>query len=169
MGQFRDDLNLEKKFYTQIFKPWLNSRGNDSVFIRFNAGSVVYESLQKKRDIDVILDNGRANVSLSLKTQRKKWPSIFFETISNCNKNTPGWGFYSAADWIIYSMGDFENGFVCRCFKLSAIQNPKNYPKGYGKTRSTTGQILYKTEGRLIPWEDFQHNLLFRFPEETHA
>ncbi|MBT9131227.1 MAG: hypothetical protein DDT42_01343 [candidate division WS2 bacterium] len=45
MGQFEDDLNLEEKFYNQIFKPWLNSRGNDSVFIRFNAGNIVYETL----------------------------------------------------------------------------------------------------------------------------
>ncbi|MCW7076399.1 MAG: hypothetical protein OCU18_03795 [Candidatus Syntrophoarchaeum sp.] len=158
---FEDDLALEEKFYNDIFKPWLNSRGNDSIFIRFNSDNIVYEALQKKNDIDVVLDNGKENISLSLKTVRKIYDRIFFETISNCNTNTPGWGIYSKADWIVYSMGDFDNGFVCRCFKLDNIVNIDNYSKAYGETRDRLGNLLYKTEGRLIPWSDFQHALLF--------
>ena len=161
MGQFKDDLKLEERFYNDVFKPWLNSRGNDSIFIRFNSDNIVYEALQKKNDIDVVLDNGKQNISLSLKTQRKKWPSIFFETISNCNTGSQGWGLYSKADWIVYSMGSFEGGFISRCFKLDAIPSWENYQKGYGKTYNLLGGLLYKTEGRLIPWTDFKHSLLF--------
>lgn len=159
---FKDDLNLETRFYNEIFKPYLNSRGNDSIFIHFNSNSIVYESLQKKHDIDIILDNGKENITLSLKTVRKIYSLIFFETISNCNKNTPGWGYYSKADWIIYSMGDFENGFISKAFKISALAqlNLENYKLGYGKTYNKNGQLLYKTEGRLIPWEDFKNTNL---------
>ena len=160
---FKEDLKLEKEFYEKVFKPWLNSRGNDSIFIHFNSNSIVYESLQKKHDIDVVLDNRKENTSLSLKTVRKVYSRIFFETISNCNKNTPGWGYYSKADWIVYSMRDFHNAFISRAFKLSALSNLiiDNYPIGYGETRNNYDEILYKTEGRLIPWEDFKHGLLF--------
>jgi len=121
----------------------------------------VYEALQKKNDIDVVLDNGKENISLSLKTQRKIWPSIFFETISNCNTKTPGWGIYSKADFIVYSMMKPDGGFVCRCFKLDVIPDWGKYPQGYGETRDRFGKTLYKTEGHLIPWKDFTHYCLF--------
>jgi len=158
---FKDDLALEEKFYKEIFKPWLNGRGNDSIFIRFNSDNIVYEALQKKNDIDVVLDNGKENTSLSLKTVRKVYDRIFFETISNCNTSSPGWGIYSKADWIIYSMGEFDRGFISRSFKLNEIPLWENYQKGYGKTTDQYGKLLYKTEGRLIPWTDFRHHLLF--------
>lgn len=158
---FEDDLKLEERFYNEIFKPWLNSEGNDSIFIRFNSNNIVYEALQKKNDIDVIIDNGKENISMSLKTVRGVYKQIFFETISNCNTNSLGWGIYSKADWIIYSMGDFTNGFICRSFKLNSIPYYEEYKKGYGETKNKFGEVLYKTEGRLIPWADFEHHILF--------
>jgi len=161
MGQFEDDLKLEDKFYDEVFKPWLNNRGNDSIFIRYNSKNIIYENLQKQNDIDVVLDNGKDNITLSLKTQRKIWPSIFFETISNCNTGSPGWGIYSKADYIIYSMGNFTDGFICRYFKLKSIIDWEKYKKGYGETKGIYGQVFYRTEGRLIPWTDFKHSLLF--------
>jgi len=159
---FKDDLQLEDDFHRKIFKPWLDSRGNDSIFIHFNSTNIVYESLQKKYDIDVVLDNGKENITLSLKTVRKVYPRIFFETVSNCTKNTPGWGFYSKADWIIYSMGDFRDGFISRAFKLPLNVDIESYsPPKYGETKNNYNEILYETEGRLIPWNDFKHILLF--------
>lgn len=161
MGQFNNDLKLEEKFYNEIFKPWLNSRGNDSIFIRFNSNSIIYEDLQKKNDIDVILDNGKENVTLSLKTVRKVYSKIFFETVSNNNKKTPGWGIYSKANYIIYSMGNFQKGFICRSFRLADVPEPNNFPIGWGETRDKYGNLLYKTKGRLIPWSAFEHQTLF--------
>ncbi|HHT9136515.1 MAG TPA: hypothetical protein ACFYEK_04635 [Candidatus Wunengus sp. YC60] len=159
---FKDDLALEEQFYNDVFKPWLNSRGNDSIFIRFNSESIIYESLQKKNDIDIVLDNGVQNISLSLKTVRKTYNSIFFETISNCNTGSPGWGLYSKADFIIYSMCKPDGAFVCRCFKLDEIPSAyEKYPQRYGETKDDFGKFLYKTEGRLIPWKDFKHYCLF--------
>jgi len=160
---FEDDLNLEEEFYNKVFKPWLNHRGNDSIFIRFNSNNIVYESLQKKNDIDIVLDNGKENISLSLKTVRKVYDRIFFETISNCNTGSAGWGIYSKADWIVYSMmRDLGNGFLCRAFRLSSIPAQlEYYAKGYGKTMDRNGRLLYRTEGRLIPWTDFKHKILF--------
>jgi len=163
---FNDDLALEEKFYDKVFKPWLNSRGNDSIFIRFNSDNIVYESLQKKNDVDVVLDNGKENISLSLKTVRRVYDRIFFETISNCNTGSSGWGIYSKADWIIYSMGNFRDGFISRRFKIIDIPDFTSYPKRYGETKNKKGILLYKTEGRLIPWTDFQYALLFNTFED---
>ena len=58
-------------------------------------------------------------------------------------------------------MGNFTDGFICKCFKLNSITNWGKYNKGYGKTKGNFGQLLYKTEGRLIPWIDFKYILLF--------
>lgn len=161
MGDFQTDLKLEDRFYDEVFKKWLNNQNFDSIFVRFNSKNIIYETLQKKNDIDIILDNGKENITLSLKTQRKIWKSIFFETVSNCNKGTPGWGYYSKADWIIFSMGDFKDGFICRAFKLPLNINVKKYPKRYSKTFDKKGNILYKTEGRIIPFTDFKYYELF--------
>lgn len=160
---FSDDLKLEEDFYNRIFKPYLNSRNNDSVFIRFNSKNVVYESLQKEYDIDIVLDNGKDNITLSLKTVRKLYSQIFFETISNCTKGTLGWGYYSKADYIVYSMGDFVNGFFSVSFKTNDIIkiDVNNFKVGYGKTFSNSGKLLYKTEGRLVPLSKFKHIVLF--------
>lgn len=158
---FKQDLALEEQFYNNIFKPWLNSRGNDSIFVRFDSSNIIYESLQKKNDIDVVLDNGKENIALSLKTVRKVYGSIFFETISNCNTGSPGWGLYSKADFIIYSMRKSDNSFISRCFKITSIPHWDDYPKGWGQTFDDFGQLMYKTEGHLIPWKDFKHHCLF--------
>lgn len=166
MGQFKDGLKLEERFYRQIFKPYLNNRNTDSIFIHFNSNNIVYENLQKLNDIDIILDNGKENITLSLKTQRKKYISIFFETISNCNKNTPGWGYYSKADYILYSMGNFKDGFIGYLFKIKdvLILNIKSYPIGYGETHNKMGILLYKTEGRLIPLINFKNKKIIFQP-----
>lgn len=158
---FEEDLKFEEQFYQKVFKPWLNSRNNDSIFIHFNSDNIVHEELQKKNDIDVILDNGAENFTLSLKTVRKIYQRIFFETISNCNTGSPGWGIYSKADFIVYSMGNFETGFISRCFKLKDISGIEKYPVAYGQTLDKAGNVLYKTEGRLIPWIAFTNKVLF--------
>jgi len=159
---FGSDLKLEEEYYNKVFKPWLNSRGNDSIFIRFNSNNIIYELLQKKNDVDIILDNGTENISLSLKVRRSCYNDIFFETISNCNKNTPGWGYYSKADFIVYSMGDFINGFLSILFNPADVKklNLEKYKIQYGKTYNNN-KLLYKTEGRIIPFSDFKHTLLF--------
>jgi len=60
-------------------------------------------------------------------------------------------------------MGDFKGGFISKSFKLSSFNELTiaNYRLGYGETKNSYGDILYKTEGRLIPWTDFEYTLLF--------
>ena len=159
---FQEDLKFEEDFYYNIFRPWLDSQGTGSIFIHFNSGHIVYEALQKKDDIDVILDNRKENISLSLKTVRKKYDRIFFETISNTNTGSQGWGYYSKADFIVYSM-KADNSFTAYCFKLLDIHilSLDQYQIAYGKTYDKSGNMLYKTEGRLIPLSDFKHTTLF--------
>ena len=157
-----EDFKLEEDFYNRIFKNYLTSRNNDSIFIRFNSKNIIHQELQKKNDIDVILDNGQENITLSLKTVRKVYKQIFFETISNCTKGTPGWGYYSKADYIVYSMGNFDDGFYSLSFVTRDVLqlDIDAYKPGWGKTYEYD-KLLYKTEGRLIPLKDFKHVNLF--------
>ena len=142
--------------------------GIDCIYVRYDDNSIIYQNLQKKNDIDIITDDGHKNMTISLKCVRKIYPRIFYETISNCNKKTPGWGIYSKADVIVYSMGNYDHGFPMN-FLLTVFHKEdilktldiNKYPKGYGETRDFQGNLLYKTEGRLIPIKDFKHKPIY--------
>jgi len=47
-------------------------------------------------------------------------------------------------------------------FKLVDIHklNLENYITGYGKTYDIHGNLLYKTEGKLIPLLDFENKII---------
>ena len=164
---FKQDLNLEEQFYRKIFKPYLNSRNKDSIFIHFNSNSIVYQDIQKEHDIDIILDNGKENITISLKTRRKNYGNdIFFETVSNCNTGSLGWGYYSKADYIVYSI--MLKNCISFVFKLAdvLVLDIKKYPKKYGQTRGFNNNLLYQTEGRIIPLHDFKHTIINYNSEE---
>jgi hypothetical protein len=156
---FDEDTKLEEDFFYTVFKPYVEKRGEKCIFIHYTCTDSIYDMLQKKKDIDVITDNGKRNISYSLKTVKEIYPKIFIETISNTTKNTPGWAFYSEADYLVYTMG-FPGNILCRRFPVSSmvsleLRNGK-YKKGYGETRDKNGKLLYRTEGKLVPPEDIK-------------
>lgn len=111
-------------------------------------------------------DNTNTNNTISIKTTRKMYSSIFFETIKNTNTNEKGWGFYSKADYIFYTWTNYGvthnlNEYRIISFKLSDILKLDlyKYNVGYGFTK-LNGKVIYKTKGRLIPIEDFKFKIL---------
>jgi hypothetical protein len=116
--------------------------------------------LQKKFDIDIVTDNGKKNSTVSLKVRRQYYPDIFFETVSNCTKCTPGWGIYSMADFVCYCMPK-DNKWLLIFFTIQDIKNLDitRYPIRYGSTY-VKGRLAYKTEGRVIPLADFKNRVI---------
>ena len=155
LSQFDNDLLYEEKCYEQIVKPYLHDRGLDSVFVRFDSDNIIHSEIQKKYDIDLITDDQQKNYTLSIKSRRKIYSDIFYETVKNTNTGEPGWGFYTKADYIFYVM--IENGeYDIVIFDPKKVQSMylEGYVKRYGKTFGNKGEVLYKTEGRIIPIKD---------------
>lgn len=174
---FEEDEKLEELFYDKIFKKYLEKQNIDTIFVRYNEPNSLYSKIQKKLDIDIIADNGMKNVSYSLKTVKNiyQWQDkkngkhtyrIFFETISNMNTMSAGWGYYSKADWHVYTMGfpEYKAEMFSIFFNINDIRklNIENeeYDKGYGETKNSNGKLLYKTEGRLIPLTHFPNKII---------
>jgi len=157
---FHDELASEESFYVNIFKPYIKSLGWDVIFLRYNNDVGIFDMMQRKYDIDAIVDTGSKNVSVSLKVVKKQYNNIFFETVSNCSTGTTGWGYYSAADYICYAM-DAKEQYLLIFFKASDIRrlNIEQYPVAYGKTY-INGRLVYETKGHLIPITNFENNIV---------
>lgn len=154
---FDEDNQLEKDCYKRIIKPWLDAKGWKHVFIYYSKNpSSAYHILQKKNDIDIIADDGNKNVLISMKTVKSIYKKIFFETIKNTTTRELGWGYYTKADLMFYVMldkGKFDN-YEIFIFDPKEIKelDVNSYPVAYGQTyRSNSDELLYETEGRLIP------------------
>jgi hypothetical protein len=158
LNSFYDKLKYEEFFYNNYFKKFLVKLNYDVVFVRYNSSDFIYKEFQKKHDIDVIIDNGVRNISLSLKTTTYKPEYIFFEVVSNCNKNTEGWGYYSRADFIVncFNYPKCNHVISFRKNKVLKLINERKYRIGYGKTY-LNNKVIYKTKGFIIPLSDFEH------------
>jgi len=163
---FNDDLKIEEEFYNKYFRQYLIDKRYDLIYIRYDDKNIIHKELQKKNDIDVIIDTGKTNISLSLKTVRNIYQTIFFETVGNENTGSKGWGYYSKADWIIYSMGNYINGHFPDKFDIYKFKTEDilkldidNYQTVYGHTYSGR-KLLYRTVGKKIPLADFNNKKL---------
>lgn len=171
---FATCLNTETAFFNNVFAPIMKSYGLKVVFVHPSsvafAGSLikrVFNSLQKNGDIDAIYDDGVTNTAISLKVRNIDYSDIFFETVSNTIKKTPGWGIYSQADKIWYAMrqvSHFDDDYRIIIFSPTVIRelNLSVYPIKYGKT-TIESSIAYRTEGVVIPLSDFPHTSLIHF------
>lgn len=156
---FEDDNELERAFYDEYFKPYMESLGLQCVFIYYDKQNGFSDILQREKDIDIIVDDGKENYSFSLKTVKERYSYLFMETISNDAKNTPGWAIYCEADYMIYTMG-FPEDLLCYRFPVSSIRGldlkSDKYKQGApGITKTREGTVLYKTYGKLVPPEAF--------------
>jgi len=159
LANFHEDLALESRFY-RVVKKHYNEKGCDCVFLHYNGGKSMLEAMQRKHDIDVIVDDGIKNTTLSLKATRKPYPSIFFETISNCTTGTHGWGLDSEADEVCYGMQVDGNWFLL-FFKLQQLRDIyRRYPAYRSCTKNNKGEVLYETEGHPIPLSAFKKRIV---------
>lgn len=169
---FKLDAKLEADFYDMGLRPYLMNHQIDSVFMRCNSETIC-EILQKEKDINVIGDNKEINWTLSLKVVRNNYKQIFWETIKNTNTNENGWGLYSEATKIGYSMPIdvkiYDDKRYAYAFEMHVFDNKNilllkpdevQYKVGWGETRNWKGKLLYKTKGLLIPLKVFPHKTI---------
>jgi hypothetical protein len=155
---------MENVFCTNIFEPYLDSAENTSEFINYRSSDITYSDPEVGEDIDLVLCNWSGFLSISLKIRKEPYKDIFFETISNCTTGSIGWGYSSDADIFVYCTGFNTPKSTAYVFNIDTVRklDINSYPKRYGIT--TTGLLsLYKTEGRIIPFRDFDHKVLFNF------
>ncbi len=160
MTEFSD--KSEKVFCHKIFEPWLDTCGNISIFANYSANSIIYTLPEKGDDIDLVLHNWSGTVSVSVKVREKSYTDIFFETISNCSTDSLGWGYTSTADIILYCVGFATPISTTYAFNIVDARglNIDKYPKRFGTTNIFL-KTLYSTEGRIIPFCAFKHEILF--------
>jgi hypothetical protein len=175
-SNFYEDLEFEKCCYNYIIKPFLNKKGYDTVFIHADdkkSDKYLINIIQKKKDIDCIVDDGKRNLNISFKAVRGIYTKIFFETIKNTNTNEKGWGYYSEADIVLYLMTNINNMsafkdwlnmpnmkwkmYTFNIKDITSYLNVYSYEQAEGSTKDSDGKIMYYTLGRLIPISDFKH------------
>ena len=120
----------------------------------------IQDDLQfRKVDIDLLLiDNKDINNpkthKIEVKTDRYyNTYNYFFETISNKTKNTTGCFLYSEADYLFYYFQN-EKELHMLPFKKTRkwfCENKDRFQTKYPATRNNKGQILYRSEGKIVP------------------
>jgi len=100
-GNFDADVKLEQDGYDYLLHPEWLKKGEDTVFMRVN-GEAICEKLQKKADIDAIVDTRVRNHTRSIKIIRNYYNPIFWEAVKNSNSGDPGWGLYTKAQEVWY-------------------------------------------------------------------
>jgi hypothetical protein len=119
----------------------------------------------QSKDIDLIAvkedDFGIVGATIEVKTDRYTTGNLFFETISNIQKGTPGCLMYSEADFLHYYFVGYAMLYVMhmKMFREWVTANQHRF-----KTRQTsTGNefgMFYTSEGILIPLRDIRNNFL---------
>jgi len=107
----------------------------------------------RRQGVDFLWQTESANFGVEVKCEKKTTGNLFLETISNCNKATPGWFETSEADLVAYGFldtGDW-NFFELQRMRefVAALSEPLAAKRA--KTFSEGGSFLYETEGRLLP------------------
>lgn len=156
---------LENIFYHKMFEPWLDSCENNSMFMNYSSDDIIYSLPEKGDNIDFILCNWSGIMSVSVKVREKYYQDIFFETTSNCNNGSAGWGFTSSADIILYCVGIETPVSTTIAFDIADVRklNINRYAKRFGTTNIFL-KTFYRTEGRIIPFSEFKHEVLFSTP-----
>ena len=132
----------------------------------FEVINVENNSYYQKKDIDLLakmkIRESKGWVGIEVKCDSYKSGNLYFETISNMNKNTPGCLLYSEAHFLFYYFEKLEELYILpmQSFRQWFIQNKSSFDKKNTYTKDTKGKILYKSEGFTIPLdaikEDFK-------------
>ena len=120
----------------------------------------IQDNLQlRNTDIDLLLININ-NINklkiykIEVKSDRcYNTHNYFFETISNKTKNTVGCFLYSEADYLFYYFQN-EKELHMLPFKKTRkwfCENKDRFQTKCPATRNNKGQILYRTEGKIVP------------------
>ena len=129
-------------------------QSNPNVFEVINVENDRY---YQGKDIDLLakmkIRESKGWVGIEVKCDSYKSGNLYFETISNMNKNTPGCLLYSEAHFLFYYFEKLEELYILpmQSFRQWFIQNKSSFDKKNTCTKDTKGKILYKSEGYTIP------------------
>lgn len=120
----------------------------------------------RKKDIDLLAiiedDDGMRGTTIEVKTDQYTSGNLFFETISNIQKGTPGCLMYSEADWLHYYFTGYKQLYIMgmKPFREWVLRNRSRYRPRNTSTGKGTEQH-YTSEGIPIPLRDIRNS----FPE----
>ena len=99
---------------------------------------------------DIVLDAG---VEVKGDERMVSTGNFFLETVSNDNKNTPGWLLYSEACFLAYvSMPEnLLYMMMMQELRKGVLDNRSNFREVSTSTQGAYGNILYRTKGLLVP------------------
>lgn len=126
-----------------IVKSWLVQQGNISSLL-----DVSLNKKYQKDDIDIIVNTEDGNViTYEIKTDSFLTGNLFFEIVSNIERNTPGCMLYTKADYILYFF--IKNGHLYKlptiAFREWVVSNKDKF-----KEKSVNNKY-YHSKGLLIP------------------
>lgn len=151
-------VNVANLAYSDIEK-YLN-RFNETIKIT----NVENDEFYREKDIDMIwernVDGVQQQITIEIKGDRYHHTgNLFFETISNDKKNTPGCFLYTEANYLFYyfvyskelhilPMPETRNWF---------LENEHLYTKTVKtSTVNNAGEFMYNTLGKLLPKKDLR-------------
>lgn len=117
----------------------------------------------QKKDIDLIAlmedEHSVRGATVEVKTDRYKTGNLFFETISNIQKRTPGCLMYSEADWLHYFFTEYKHLYVMdmKLFREWMLRNRHRYKPRITSTGDGSGRF-YTSEGIPIPLRDIRRD-----------
>lgn len=155
---FKDNLDFEYKIFIDYIKPYFELFGAKCIWI--NEQIENYMKLQKQDKDFILISPVGQKQYISLKVRKQNYKDLFFEVISNTNKQTMGWGLYSQADLIFYCVNCSIKP-ILYIFSLEEVRkiNCSKYLIKYGRTQENN-HILYETKGYIIPFSDIKHTII---------
>lgn len=123
----------------------------------FEVTNVENDRYYQEKDIDLLvkmkIKESKGWVGIEVKCDSYKSGNLYFETISNINKNTLGCLLYSEAHFLFYYFEKLEELYILpmQSFRQWFLRNKSSFNKKNTYTKDTKGKILYKSEGYTIP------------------
>lgn len=107
----------------------------------------------QKKDIDLLIKINERWCSIEVKCDTYTSGNLYFETISNINKNTLGCLIYSEADFLFYYFEKINRLYILpmKRFRKWFIENKSMFKKKNPSTKGPNGNIFYMSEGYVIP------------------
>src|SRR3990167_4514840 len=110
----------------------------------------IYGKENKDYDCVVLID--WAWIKIEEKYRSKEYPDLLAETIQDTKTNSPGWLYYTKADWLLYGVSD-------KIYKIDMSMLKsfiENHGDKFNKKISKKGWGI--TENIAIPWYTIIHN-----------
>lgn len=122
----------------------------------------------RKDDIDLVAlmvdkNNVLKKCFIEVKCDTYASQNLYFETISNKNKNTPGCLLYSKAHFLFYYFEKYKKLYILpmKKFREWFLKNKNNFTKKEVFTKSNnSNEIYYSSEGYIIPLDSIHGDFL---------